>query len=53
MGDTNCRTVHTDNQLSANMVPNNKLGDMPYDPLWGGGSKQRLLDHWNQLIGAQ
>ena len=33
MGDINRRTVRTDIQLPANMVPNNKLGDIPYDPL--------------------
>lgn len=53
MGDINRRTVRTDIQLPANMVPNNKLGDIPYDPLWVGGNKQRLLDRWNQLIDAQ
>lgn len=53
MGDINRRTVRTDIQLPANMVPNNKLGDIPYDPLWVGGNKQRLLDRWIQLIDAQ
>ncbi len=53
LGDLNRRTVRTDIEVPANMVANTVLGEIPYDPLWVGRNKQRLLDRWNQLVGGE
>lgn len=50
MGDLNRRTVRTDVQLPSIMVPNDKLGDIPYDTVWVGDNKDRIMGLWKNLI---
>jgi iron(III) transport system substrate-binding protein len=50
MGDHNRRTVRTDQQLPYNRIPNDKLGDIPYDTVWVGQNKDRIMNHWKHLI---
>ena len=32
------------------MVPNDKLGDIPYDTVWVGENKDRIMGLWKNLI---
>ncbi len=50
MGGIYRRTVRTDIVLPSHMVPNEKLGDIPYDPVWVGQNKDRLLGVWKTLF---
>jgi iron(III) transport system substrate-binding protein len=50
MGDLNRRTVRKDLQLPEIMVPNDKLGDIPYDTVWVGANKDRIMTQWKNLI---
>lgn len=50
LGDLNRRTVRKDLQLPAIMVPNDKLGDIPYDTVWVGENKDRIMGQWKNLI---
>ena len=50
MGDLNKRTVRKDLQLPAIMVPNDELGDIPYDTVWVGANKERIMGQWKDLI---
>jgi len=50
MGDLNKRTVRKDLQLPDIMVPNDELGDIPYDTVWIGANKERIMGQWKDLI---
>lgn len=50
MGDLNRRTVRTDVELPSLMIPNSKLGEIPYDTVWVGQNKARLLEQWESLF---
>ncbi len=50
MGDLNKRTVRKDLELPSIMVPNDKLGDIPYDTVWVGANKERIMGQWKDLI---
>lgn len=50
MGDLNRRTVRTDIELPSIMIPNDKLGDIPYDTVWVGQNKDRIMNQWKNLI---
>ena len=50
MGDLNRRSVRTDIELPSIMIPNDKLGDIPYDTVWVGQNKDRIMNQWKNLI---
>lgn len=50
MGDLNRRTVRNDIELPEIMVPNDELGDIPYDTVWVGANKDRIMNQWKDLI---
>jgi len=52
LGEVNRRSVRMDIKLPAIMVPNDKLGDLPYDTKWIALNKDRIMTQWkNYVIG--
>lgn len=47
------RSVRTDVQLPSFMVPSDELGEIPFDPVWAGQSKNRILERWENLVNRQ
>jgi iron(III) transport system substrate-binding protein len=50
LGDLNRRSVRKDVVLPSVMVSNDNLGDIPYDTVWVGENKDRILKQWKSLI---
>lgn len=50
LGDLNRRSVRKDVVLPSIMVSNDDLGDIPYDTVWVGENKERILKQWKSLI---
>jgi iron(III) transport system substrate-binding protein len=50
LGDLNRRTVRKDLELPSIMVSNDDLGDIPYDTVWVGANKERIMDQWKNII---
>jgi iron(III) transport system substrate-binding protein len=50
LGDLNRRTVRKDLELPSIMVSNDDLGDIPYDTVWVGENKERIMNRWKDLI---
>ena len=50
LGNVHRRSVRKDIALPAAMVPNDKLGDIPYDTRWIAANRDRIMDTWKNLI---
>jgi iron(III) transport system substrate-binding protein len=50
LGGLNRRSVRKDVKFAADMVPNDKLGDVPYDTAWIAANKDRIMNRWKNLI---
>ena len=50
LGTVNRRSVRKDITLPADMVSNDKLGDVPYDTTWIAANKDRIMNTWKNLI---
>ncbi len=50
LGELNRRSVRRDLQLPSYMVPNDKVGDVPFDTDWIAANKDRIMTQWKNLI---
>ena len=50
LGTVYRRSVRTDIPLPATMVPNNQIGDIPYDNEWISANRDRIMDTWRNMI---
>lgn len=50
LGTVHRRTVRTDVTLPSAMVPNDKLGNLPYDTTWITANRERIMETWRNLV---